>query len=65
MIEPNGSCADQTQTRYRYDAAHRLVGAHYPDRASQAWRFDPAGNRLPEPVQGELPTQHITPGQSI
>jgi len=55
--------AQSALTRFRYDAAHRLVGAHYPDGASQAWRFDPAGNRLPEPVQGELPTQHITPGQ--
>ena len=47
-------CSGQT-TRYRYDDAHRLIGAHYPDGDDQTWRFDAAGNRLPSPVPNGTP----------
>ena len=40
---------------YRYDDAHRLIGAHYPNGDDQTWRFDPAGNRLPSPVPAGTP----------
>jgi RHS repeat-associated protein len=34
-------------SRFAYDAAGRLTGAHTPHAGSQRWQFDPAGNRLP------------------
>ncbi|QMV72227.1 RHS repeat protein [Comamonas piscis] len=34
-------------SRFAYDGAGRLTGAHTPHAGSQRWQFDPAGNRLP------------------
>src|SRR5262249_54770117 len=36
-------------TRYTYDAAHRLVGARFPDGAEQVFDHDAAGNLLRQP----------------
>jgi RHS repeat-associated protein len=34
-------------SRFGYDGAGRLTGAHTPHAGSQRWQFDPAGNRIP------------------
>lgn len=37
------------ETRYTYDAAHRLTTATLPDGQSQTFSYDPAGNLLQQP----------------
>ncbi|QMV74739.1 RHS domain-containing protein [Comamonas piscis] len=52
-------------SRFAYDAAGRLTGAHTPHAGSQRWQFDPAGNRLPiagpdtKPVTPDAITGHL------
>ncbi|MCS4292962.1 RHS repeat-associated protein [Comamonas sp. BIGb0152] len=49
-------------SRFAYDGAGRLTGAHTPHAGSQRWQFDPAGNRLPiaGPETKTVTPDHIT-----
>ena len=46
---------DDSRTRFRYDAADRLIGVVGPDRTSAAFRYDGDGNLRTETRSGEDP----------